>query len=120
MFYSSPYLRSSYHPSSNRRPQDLDQERARLLAQQQAQQRARRALYLPHEDEESDDELYQFSPWDARKRQEDARRRREEEILHAKRQEQAKRDLFEHVHQRSQVPEQKRVSHSHRTNSLGY
>jgi hypothetical protein len=77
------------------------QARARAIAQQQAEQRARRVRYLPHEEEDSSDGEYVY-PWlSPRDRlhlqaRQDERRRREQEALRkqmqARREEQVKHE----------------------------
>lgn len=100
IMFSNPYY---LYPSYCSQEQALAQEKARALAQQRAYQRARRAVYLPHEEDSSDDEYSRLTPrdrlyLDARQRQEQAeRRRREEEALRIKmietrRQEQVQRE----------------------------
>lgn len=102
--FSNPYL---YRSQDAALAQKQAQARARAPAQQRADQRARRAVYLPHEEDSSDDEDSYPYAWlssrdrlylEARqKQQQEERRRIEEEVLRkqmieARREEQVKRE----------------------------
>jgi hypothetical protein len=109
MFFS-PYYTPQYSPY------DLALAQERALAHQQALQRARRAQYIPDDDDSSDDEGYYTMPQhlhprellylEAKRRKQELERRRRSEALYqerseAQRQEQLRREILLPRHRNS-------------------